>query len=71
MADLCQEYKIKYYKTDDMKEAVAKIFEIMEENDKVLLSPASASWDMYNSYAERGDDFKKLLLKYELENLWK
>jgi UDP-N-acetylmuramoylalanine--D-glutamate ligase len=69
LADLCQEYKIKYYKTDDMKEAVAKIFEIMEEDDTVLLSPASASWDMYNSYAERGDDFKKLLLKYELENL--
>lgn len=69
LADLCQGYKIKYYKTDDMKEAVAKIFEIMEEDDTVLLSPASASWDMYNSYAERGDDFKKMLLKYELENL--
>lgn len=47
------------YIVESMKEAVDKSFEISKINDTVLLSPASASWDMYNSFEERGKDFKK------------
>lgn len=31
----------------------------------VLFSPASASWDMYTSYEERGKHFKEIVNKYE------
>lgn len=46
---------------DDYKEVVKKAFEIAKENDNVLLSPASASWDMFESYEQRGNLFKKLV----------
>ncbi|OQX64061.1 MAG: UDP-N-acetylmuramoyl-L-alanine--D-glutamate ligase [Desulfococcus sp. 4484_241] len=40
-----------------MEDAVGKAYEIAEPGDAVLLSPACASFDMYESYAHRGDDF--------------
>ncbi|MDU2201713.1 MAG: hypothetical protein E7E32_01105 [Anaerococcus hydrogenalis] len=46
--------------------AVDKSFEIMEDFDTVLLSPASASWGMYDNYMQRGDDFKKIVLEKEV-----
>ena len=41
-----------------MQEAVKEAARRAEEGDVVLLSPACASWDMYNSFEERGKDFK-------------
>ena len=31
--------------------------------DNVLLSPASASFDMYSSYAQRGEDFERMVME--------
>ncbi len=45
----------------DMKECVNKAREISRPGNTVLLSPASASWDMYKSFEERGNDFKELV----------
>lgn len=67
LAKLCEKYNINYYIADDMDKAVRKSFEIMEKEDTVLLSPASASWGYYKSYAERGEDFIEKIKKYELE----
>ncbi|MBR6351494.1 MAG: UDP-N-acetylmuramoyl-L-alanine--D-glutamate ligase [Firmicutes bacterium] len=47
---------------DSMKECVQKASLLAEKGDTVLLSPASASWGMYNNYEERGDDFRRLAL---------
>ncbi|KXZ39548.1 UDP-N-acetylmuramoylalanine--D-glutamate ligase [Alkalithermobacter thermoalcaliphilus JW-YL-7 = DSM 7308] len=47
------------YKVKNMKDAVNKCFEIAQSGDIVLLSPACASWDMYESYEARGNDFKE------------
>lgn len=66
LEDLCKKYKINYYLVDDMQMAVDKSFEIMEDFDTVLLSPASASWGMYKNYMQRGDDFKKRVLEKEV-----
>ena len=40
-----------------MKDGVQTAFATALQNDIVLLSPACASFDMYESYAHRGDDF--------------
>ncbi|ANZ33615.1 UDP-N-acetylmuramoyl-L-alanine--D-glutamate ligase [Staphylococcus carnosus] len=41
----------------DVKDAVDKVQNVIEPNDVVLLSPACASWDQYNTFEERGDIF--------------
>ena len=44
-----------------MEEAVRKAYECALPGENVLLSPACASWDMFKSYEERGDIFKRLV----------
>jgi UDP-N-acetylmuramoylalanine--D-glutamate ligase len=41
-----------------MADAVARAARLAEPGDTVLLSPACASFDWYDSYAQRGDDFR-------------
>ena len=53
---------IKLCKT--FKEAVFLACESAKENNVVLLSPACASFDEFNSYAERGEYFAKLVKGY-------
>ncbi len=43
---------------ENMEQAVAEAARVAKPGDNVLLSPACASWDMYNSYEERGRHFK-------------
>lgn len=43
----------------DMPSCVNEAARIAEPGDIVLLSPACASWDMYESYEKRGEHFKK------------
>ncbi len=62
---LCEKYQIKYILVKDMKEAIDKAYENGSKGDVVLLSPASASWDMYKSYEVRGDEFKALVNRLE------
>ena len=44
---------------DSLKEAVEICADKAEPGDAVLLSPACASWDMFQSYEERGRLFKE------------
>lgn len=44
-----------------MEEAVRKSFSLAGAGDIVLLSPACASFDMFNNYEERGKVFKKIV----------
>lgn len=42
-----------------LEDAVKKAYEQAKEGDAVLLSPACASWDMFDSYEQRGELFKQ------------
>ncbi len=57
------------YHVTSMEEAVRRAFEVASEGTTVLLSPACASFDLFNNYAERGEAFRRevLRLKQELE----
>lgn len=48
---------------NNLRECVEKASSSAASGDIVLLSPASASWDMYKSFEERGDEFKELVVK--------
>lgn len=47
----------------NMQEAVLKAKENAKPGDIVLLSPASASFDLYKNFAERGNIFKEIVNK--------
>ena len=46
---------------DTFEEAVQICVDNAKPGDAVLLSPACASWGMFNNYEERGDKFKELV----------
>ena len=70
LKDLCQKYSVKYKLVDDMDQAVRYAVSIAQSPDIILLSPASASWDMYDSYQTRGRDFKEKIDKYKGNIKW-
>jgi len=49
-----------------MSKAVTAAMDAARSGDVVLLSPACASFDMYDNYAARGDDFTALVNQLEL-----
>jgi len=49
------------YRVRDMAEAVATADEISKSGDIVFMSPASASFDMYKNFEERGKHFRDLV----------
>ena len=57
---------VKIVKT--MKNGVQTAFATALKNDIVLLSPACASFDMYESYVHRGDDFMNCVKHLETNN---
>lgn len=49
------------YEYEYLKDATLKAYEISQENDIILLSPASASWDQYKQCEDRGAEFKNIV----------
>ena len=51
------------YKTSSLEEAIKTAESLTIKGDIVLFSPASASFDMFKNFAERGEIFKRLVLE--------
>lgn len=52
---------IPVYKHEFLKDGFKDVLKIAKENDVVILSPASASWDQYKECEIRGKEFKDLV----------
>lgn len=59
----CQN-NIKVYAYTSLKDATVKAKEDAEKGDTVLLSPACASWDQYEKFEDRGEEFKKIIFSF-------
>lgn len=55
--------EINIYKVESLEDAVSKANEVAKKGEVVLLSPASASFDMFKNFEERGKKFKELVSK--------
>ncbi len=59
IARTAEKYDFTEYEfVDTLQNAVKRAAELSESGDAVLLSPACASWDMFDSYEQRGRLFK-------------
>lgn len=58
-----QNKQINIYKVKTLEEAIEKAKENAKPNQVVLFSPASASFDMFKNFEERGNKFKELVKK--------
>ena len=60
IAETCEKYGFTdYVKATTLEEAVSVCAANAQKGDAVLLSPACASWGMFDNYEQRGDMFKE------------
>jgi UDP-N-acetylmuramoylalanine--D-glutamate ligase len=63
--DFFQDKKDSIYSTSSMKEALKVSKSLAKFGDAVLLSPCCASFDLFENYEDRGNQFKEEVLKKE------
>ncbi len=63
VANYAKKMHIPCYKCETLEKAMHQIKENVQNDEAVLLSPASASWDQYDKFETRGEEFKKLVEK--------
>ncbi|TYB81888.1 MAG: UDP-N-acetylmuramoyl-L-alanine--D-glutamate ligase [Kosmotoga sp.] len=65
-----EEYRIPFINVSNMEEAVNRAYGEITRGDVVLFSPGGSSYDIYDNYKHRGDDFteKVRYLKDRAEN---
>jgi len=57
----CAAARVAHTNCATLAEAVQRAAELAERGDNVLLSPGFASFDMFRGYAERGEQFERLV----------
>ena len=58
-------YKVKI--CIDFKEAIFKAYKVASKNDNILLSPGCSSFDMFDNYEHRGNEFKNIVKQLKKE----
>lgn len=58
LCNLAKEYDVNFKLCENLADAVSKIDKNLLENQVALLSPAASSLDEFDSYAQRGNQFK-------------
>jgi len=61
LANLANKYNIDFNACETLENAIKTIYEQRGENDVALLSPAAASFDQFNSYKHRGEEFFRII----------
>ena len=52
---------------ESMADAVKQAYRVVSPDNVILLSPGCASFDMYDNYAQRGEDFRKTVKNFKLQ----
>jgi UDP-N-acetylmuramoylalanine--D-glutamate ligase len=60
---------VKVIRAHDLRQAVFSAYQLAQPGEVVLLSPACASWDMFQDYVERGNLFRKTVLEFSAKQL--
>ncbi|HHD80889.1 MAG TPA: UDP-N-acetylmuramoyl-L-alanine--D-glutamate ligase [Campylobacterales bacterium] len=63
LANLANRYNIEFTPCQTLENAVDIISKERDQDDVALLSPAAASYDQFNSYKHRGEEFFKFIKK--------
>ena len=58
------ESQLPIYTLTDFEEAVKKARDLAQEGDIVIMSPASASFDLFKNFMERGNRFKEIVRNF-------
>ena len=61
LANLANKHNINFTTCETLKNAIKTIYKERDENDVALLSPAAASFDQFNSYKHRGEEFFRII----------
>ena len=61
--EFARKNNIDVFVVDDIVKATKKAYEVSKIGDTILLSPACASWDQFNSFEEIEDAFKETINK--------
>ncbi len=61
LATLSRKYNINFTACETLENAIKNIWEKRSQDDIALLSPAAASFDQFNSYKHRGEEFFRII----------
>ena len=61
LANLANKYNINFTACETLENAIKTIYSERTQHDVALLSPAAASFDQFNSYKHRGEEFFRII----------
>lgn len=62
---LCKKYSIAATQCTTMKDAIAYCMKIIRPKDVILFSPSGSSFDEFDNFEHRGNQFKRIVLSYK------